>query len=181
MNLEQHAAGENIYYLRQGIELIGRLDEGLYTHSTEAPFRGGVGSQFRHCIDFYSCLLDGLEESRVDYSCRERNPRVESQPAYAADRIHALIGRLAEVTGGDLGRTLQVRSDIPATPSALPPWSTSTVHRELQFLVSHTVHHYALIVSLLREQGFELGPQSAEFGVAPSTLHHWKEADLLAT
>lgn len=48
-----------------------------------------------------------------------------------------------------------------------PDWSDSSVKRELQFLVSHTVHHYALIKELLRREGFDPG---AEFGVAPSTL-----------
>jgi hypothetical protein len=47
----------------------------------------------------------------------------------------------------------------------------STVARELQFLLSHTVHHYALIALILRLQGFEPGE---EFGVAPSTLAHWR-------
>lgn len=181
MNLQEHAAGENIHYLRQGIELIGRLDAELYRRSAAAPFRGGVGSQFRHCIDFYTCYLNGLEGGRIDYSRRERDQRVESEPAYAVDRIETLIRSLAETAPGDLDRTLMVKSDMPVVSPGLPSWSGSTVHRELQFLVSHTIHHYALIVSLLREQGFELDGQSAEFGVAPSTLYHWKQADPLTT
>jgi len=181
MNLDEHPAGENIYYLRQGIELIGRLDEELYTRSAGAPFRGGVGSQLRHCIDFYGSLLDGLREGRVDYSRRERDRRVESEPRYAVDRMNTLIRRLAELRAADLARPLEVTSDLPVVSSGLPGSSGSTVHRELQFLVSHTIHHYALIVSLLREQGYELDEQSADFGVAPSTLSHWKEADQLAT
>jgi hypothetical protein len=46
-------------------------------------------------------------------------------------------------------------------------WSGTSVGRELQFLVSHTVHHYAVIAAMLRPQGVEPG---ADFGVAPSTL-----------
>ncbi len=181
MNLEEHAAGENIHYLRQGIELIGRLDKGLYRRSAAAPFRGGVGSQFRHCIDFYACYLNGIEDGRIDYSRRERDPRVESEPDCAVERIETLIHKLTETTTGDLDRTLLVKSDMPVVSPGLPSWSGSTVHRELQFLVSHTIHHYALIVSLLRAQGFELDGQSAEFGVAPSTLYHWEKADPLTT
>ena len=47
--------------------------------------------------------------------------------------------------------------------------SPSTIERELKFLVSHTVHHYAIIALQLRHQGVEPGP---EFGVAPSTLRY---------
>jgi hypothetical protein len=52
-------------------------------------------------------------------------------------------------------------------------WSYSSIGRELQFLLSHTIHHYALIALALRLQGYE---PSAEFGVAPSTLQYWRKA-----
>ncbi|MBM4187475.1 MAG: hypothetical protein FJ206_09205 [Gemmatimonadetes bacterium] len=48
-------------------------------------------------------------------------------------------------------------------------WSRSTLGRELQFLVSHSVHHFALIKLLLANDGPVL---PREFGVAPSTLSH---------
>lgn len=51
-------------------------------------------------------------------------------------------------------------------------WSISSLKRELQFLLSHTIHHYSLIALALRLQGFEPG---AAFGVAPSTLKNWRE------
>ena len=56
-------------------------------------------------------------------------------------------------------------------------WSRSSVLRELDFLRSHTVHHYSLIAMLLRLHEIDPG---AEFGVAPSTLRHWEEETLCA-
>ena len=55
----------------------------------------------------------------------------------------------------------------------VPDWRPSSVGRELQFLVSHTVHHYALIRLLLEDHGIYAGE---EFGVAPSTLAHQRAA-----
>jgi hypothetical protein len=52
------------------------------------------------------------------------------------------------------------------------------VGRELQYLLSHTIHHYAIIGSILRAQGVEPGP---DFGVAPSTLRHWGKAGGVAS
>ena len=69
---------------------------------------------------------------------------------------------------GSLDRSLQVRSETPMP--GVPEWCGSTVYRELQFLVSHTIHHYAIIGTILRSRGFEPG---MDFGVAPSTLRHW--------
>lgn len=181
MSFEGHPAGENIVYLRQGIELIRELDDDQFTGGPEGPFRGGVGSQLRHCIDFYDCLLRGIEDGRIDYSHRERDPSVETRGAVAVQRMEKLIEKLEAITLQQLAMPLQVRSDLPGFGEGLPTWSGSTLHRELQFLVSHTIHHYALIVSLLTQQGFEPGPRFAEFGVAPSTLDHWKTAGQLAT
>jgi hypothetical protein len=52
-------------------------------------------------------------------------------------------------------------------------WNRTTLKRELRFLVSHTIHHYALIAVILKLQGFDCGP---DFGVAPSTIEYWKQA-----
>ena len=48
---------------------------------------------------------------------------------------------------------------------------SSTLGRELEFAVSHTIHHYALVRERLR--GVDFDPR---FGVAPSTLEYWRTA-----
>ena len=179
MSLKRHPADDSIGYLRQGAELVRKLDDDLFVRSAGGRFRGGVGSQFRHCIDFYECLLRGLEnEDLVDYAARTREERLETDRTAAADRLEQIADRLAAIDPGSLTRQLKVRSEQPV--EGFPEWCASTLHREFQFLVSHTVHHYALIVSLLGQLGYELEPEHADFGVAPSTLAHWNEADQLA-
>ena len=179
MSLEQHPASDSIGYLRQGAALIRRLDDDLFTRAPDKRFRGGVGGQFRHCIDFYECLLQGLAQGDlVDYAARTREHALETDRDYAAQCLDRLADRLAALDADILDRPLNVRSE-PRVPG-VPEWCGSTLHRELQFLVSHTVHHYALIVALLGRLGHELEPRYADFGVAPSTLAHWREAGPLA-
>ncbi len=179
MSLKRHPADDSIGYLRQGAELVRKLDDDLFTRSVGERFRGGVGSQFRHCIDFYECLLYGLEnEDLVDYSARSREQRLETERTAAADRLEQIAQRLAAIDAGSLDRPLKVRSERPV--DGIPEWCSSTLHRELQFLVSHTVHHYALIASLLERLGYKLESEYADFGIAPSTLAHWNEADQLS-
>ena len=48
-------------------------------------------------------------------------------------------------------------------------WQTSTIGRELQFLVSHSVHHFAMIRGISQRGGEEL---DGDFGMAPSTLRY---------
>jgi len=175
MKLEEHPAGQNVLYLRQGVALLRRLDDEAYRRSPGGPFRGGVGSQLRHCIDFYGCFLRGLDGGRIDYNSRDRDPRVEVDREHAERTLDQLSEALGRLDPMQVDRAVEVRGDTddPARPEA--GWSGSTVHRELQFLLSHTTHHYALIVALLAQQGFDLGAEFAEFGVAPSTLRHWDE------
>jgi len=176
MSVTRHPADDSVAYLRQGAELVRGLDDDLYTRSPGGRFRGGVGSQFRHCIDFYECFLRGLEiDEHVDYASRAREARLETDREYTATRLEQIAIRLAAIDPERLDEVIRVRTEQPV--SGIPQWCGSTVHRELQFLVSHTVHHYALVVSMLGRLGYELETRHADFGVAPSTLSHWKEAD----
>ena len=179
MKREERPAAENVLYLEQGVALLERLDDTRFTMSPEGLFRGGVGAQFRHCLDFYACLLDGLEGGRVDYSKRRRDPEVETSRTRAIEIVKSLTHRLLKIENEDAQRPIVVRAEGPSATAALD-WSGSTVGRELQFLVSHTIHHYALIAAVLKLVGQDVRRDFPEFGVAPSTLEHWKEAGLLA-
>ena len=154
-------ADANVRVLRQGADLLTRLDD--------ATFRAGVGPQLRHCLDFYGSFLRDLPSRRVDYDTRERDPLIESSRRIAADRHAAVIAAL-EALPPDLGGVaLCVRSEADTLPPGEPEWSPSSVRRELQFLLSHTVHHHALVAEMLRGRGRAI---SGDFGVAPSTVQH---------
>ena len=129
--------------------------------------------QFRHCLDFYLCLLTGLDEQKVDYECRKRDDQVTTDRSYASARMEELIHQLSGLADDTAARPIKVRGEAPAGGShESAPWSDSSVLRELQFLFSHTVHHYAIIRLLLAAQGFKV---DGEFGVAPSTLRYWEQ------
>jgi hypothetical protein len=80
--------------------------------------------------------------------------------------VLGLIGDLERITDVVAGREILV-SARSAGDSSEPDWSRSTIKRELQFLVSHTVHHFAIIKPLLLRDGVAVDDR---FGVAPSTL-----------
>lgn len=155
--------------LRQGIDLIESLDDDLYARSQEPVAASGIGGHIRHCIDHVQCLLDGLGDGRVDYDGRKRDERVETDRAYAARRLHEVLDALAELEGRDFGE-LDVKMDVPE--GERPFWTRSSLERELQSMISHTVHHFALIGFLVRLNG---AATTEDFGVALSTLAYWKE------
>ena len=153
---------ENIKVLRQSQKLIAQMSDRLFAEIGAPTLASSVGAQFRHCLDFYQCFLRGMKNNKIDYDQRERNELLETNRARAMERIEALTEGLWKLSFGEEQATLWVKQDSPY-------WSVSSLRRELQFLLSHTVHHQALIGLMLQVQGFVPEP---EIGVAPSTLEH---------
>lgn len=171
-NIANTQIADNVEALRQGIALIERLDDRLYVQGNQALSLSGVGCHFRHCIDFYLKFLAGLESGRINYDTRERDGRIENDRLYAMTKLNSIIESLGQLLAVNAATELEVLLEASSDSDDKVGWSRSTVKRELQFLLSHTTHHYALIALALRLQGFEPG---AEFGVAPSTLWHMKK------
>lgn len=161
--------------LEQGLDLLERIDDRFYSETGGLPVQSGVGAHFRHCIDFYQSFLAGVASGQIDYDRRERDTLVERDRAFAATRLRVVISELQSLSfdGGEAGVLVSLEAESGES-SELPRWCISTVARELQFLLSHTVHHYALVALVLRLQGFEPGE---EFGVAPSTLKFWRREE----
>jgi hypothetical protein len=167
-----------VQVLEQGLALLERINDRLYTETGGLPLQSGAGGHFRHCIDFYQSFLAGLAAGRIDYDRRERDALVERDRAFAATKLRIVISELRSLPPdrGEAGVLVSLEGGEGAS-SGLHGWCLSTVSRELQFLLSHTVHHYALVALALRLQGFEPGE---EFGVAPSTLKHWRREEEVA-
>jgi hypothetical protein len=165
MRLSLSAARGNRRFLEQGIALLDRLSSADYTTPTR-PGWAPVGSQFRHILDHYRCFLLGRQQGRINYDARPRDPRIETDPVEAAQVARAIAEALGEIHVEDGDRPVMVQMDCGGN-DGVPDWRPSTLGRELQFLVSHTVHHYALIKLLLEDRGLAT---SEEFGTAPSTL-----------
>jgi hypothetical protein len=162
---------DNIAILKQGIELTSCLGP-LYSRAAPRCLQGGIGGHFRHCIDFYNCFLSSAGSGRINYDLRARNQLVESDPELAALELQAIIDGLRRFSFADGHAELLVVLEGSTRTHECPCWTRSSIARELQSLLSHTVHHYALIAIALRLQGIEL---ATEFGVAPSTLEHWRK------
>jgi len=174
MSPESGIVSANLRLLEQGLALIGQLPDAAFTG---APVREGadlpapVGPHFRHVLEHYTCFLAGLPGRRIDYDARPREAALETDRAVACGRLRELIEALSACGGEELAAPATVHLECGAGDEPAS-WSASTVGRELHFLLSHTVHHFALIGLLLGRHGIDPGP---EFGVAPSTLKFRRE------
>jgi hypothetical protein len=142
----------------RSVRLIENLPDEIYAK---------IGGHFRHNLDFVCQFLNGLESGKIDYAKRTRNPQIEQNRAFAIEQTGVLISRLQNLPDEMLSQKVEICSEIDATVR-----HASSVMRELEFLLSHTVHHHAIIAEKLGVFGINI---SNDFGVAPSTLKFWKE------
>jgi hypothetical protein len=156
--------------LTQGIKLMAQMKPELYAQKHASCYGSTIGGHVRHNLDHFLCLHSGI----VDYDARDRDEFLETNPEYAASKMQELIDFTASLDKEDLDRPLKVKMDSGSHPGETDQWSRSSLRRELQFLISHTIHHYALITTLCTREGLDL---PADFGVAPSTLRFWKSRD----
>ena len=168
---------QNTALLEQGIQLLREIPDRAYTsHAGDAP-APALGPHFRHCLEFFGCFFDGLDRRIVDYGSRARRRDLETDRSVAIRELERTIERLSELPPETFGQALELRREVPAKEGRTESFG-STIGRELQFLLSHTVHHYALIALALRLEGHTV---PAEFGVAPSTLEHWRREGRVAS
>lgn len=160
--------------LEQGINLMKQLSPEGYTGKHPECYNSTIGGHVRHNLDHFLCLQQGLPAGKVDYDARARDEFLENDPAYAASKMTELVEFVQNLAGENLDRTLHIKMDCGAHHDDVEQWSQSSLRRELQFLISHTIHHYALIATLCSRTGLKL---PADFGVAPSTLRFRNSQD----
>lgn len=169
---------DNVGLIRQGTGALAAMGAEAYAGPGGGSGGGGggaspVGVHFRHVLDHYRAFIDGLDSGRINYDDRRRDQRVERDIEWATRVADELIQSLEAIPTGTMDRPLLVSANVIRDGQSALDWTGSTVQRELMYLLSHSVHHYAIISLLARQAGIYLDP---EFGVAPSTLAYRRKA-----
>lgn len=146
--------------MERGIAIIRSIDEDDFALGLDGE--SSIGAHIRHNLDFVNAVVNGIVVRRIDYNARVRDSRVECEPEYAIARMRDAVERLKDLEQHLLTSLVMVRSELDEDV-----WHASSVLREIEFLHSHTVHHYALVAKLMTARGHTT---CKEFGVAPSTL-----------
>lgn len=162
---ENFIVQELVREIESGVALIEAIDDEIYRTSEGAS--GSVGSHFRHNLDFVNSFLNGIAERRIDYSRRMRDLRVEQDRGHATASFEFAIRRLSAISDEIFESMVLVRSEIDTGR-----WYAASVAREVEFVLSHTVHHHALIAEKLRCLGLSV-PEG--FGVSSSTIRYWSQ------
>jgi len=159
-----------VLVLGQLAALVERLNAEQYTRQPVGVVRSSVGPHVRHALDHVGAWLAAVPEGVLDYDTRDRGTPVEQDPAAALEQLAALLESLRSLNAREAriaGATWTLRAQVTEGGPAIS--FGTTPERELAFVLSHTIHHHAVLGIMARE----LGVQAPErFGYAPATITH---------
>ena len=127
-----------------------------------------VGPHLRHILEHYEALLLMQKKNRnvVNYDERERDRSLENEPKYMLSRLQSLTNAIKDWDSHNVSQPIAVCLK-GGLSGELEFITNSTLGRELMFLASHAVHHFALVQVWCLQHGIRL---SADFGKAPATV-----------
>ena len=167
MSLNTSLLQTNVEALKEGATLLAAISAEQYTQGYKPAFHSTIGAHFRHVLEHYRCFLGQLPTTQFCYDDRERDQLLECDFDYAKQTIGELSQALSSLSDDVLNQSCHLLDQQASKPVS------SSVHRELLFLQSHTMHHYAIIGAMARALGSK--PES-DFGVAIATRTHQKQA-----
>lgn len=171
MSSQQSLIDINIAALQEGLHVLGLLNTEQYKQGYKPAFQSAIGTHFRHILEHYRCFLVQIDDHLFRYDKRARDQRLETDLNYAQETVYEVIESLKQFDMSlftdqyEIGE-LQVDGDLT---EYLIGGVNTTLERELMFLQSHSMHHYAMIAAMTRALGLQ---PNADFGVAIPTRNY---------
>lgn len=156
--------------LRQLASLIESATDAQYISKPEFINANNIGSHVRHCLDHVDTLLIALQSNNGttwSYDERQRGTEIETNRNAALRAIERQEQTLQYLIEYVVDQPLSLRVLLTATGPSVTV--NTSVGRELAFVLSHTIHHNALIGVIAKLVGVSVPER---FGYAPSTLAH---------
>ncbi len=154
--------------LLQGRALLGAVDPEIYTWKDIQGCGASIGMHYRHVLEHFQCLIEGIQNGRIDYDHRLRSSELECSVDAALFATSDLIETFRNLAVGVLQRECTVTYSVGYGEGG-PEEVRSTLAREVAFCVGHATHHYAILKPLCAQLAVKV---PYEFGIAPSTLKH---------
>lgn len=157
--------------LEQGECLLSGLSDAQYADI--APAGASIGAHYRHSLEHFKTLFESINDAEIDYDRRARDERLENERLAALQATRDFRHAARFLATLPLEREIQARTRI-SYAAAGSCATASTIGREILYVVSHAIHHYALIGLIC---GMRKIPVPEDFGVAPSTLEYQKQTE----
>ncbi len=154
-----------ICVLRELADFLESMADDQYAQKPVGPIQSSIGGHVRHCLDHVAALLVASRTGTLNYDLRERGTDIENDRRAAVMLIFRQMDDLKRLHSRFHDRPIRLRALL--SPGAPELETSTTISRELAFVLSHTVHHNSLIAVAASLLGLAV---PARFGYAPATL-----------
>ena len=149
--------------LSNAIALIDGIPEDIYINCSVGPYYSSIGSHVRHALDFFDCIINGLQDNNIDLTARKRDEIVSTSPKAAKLKIYEIQQELTSFIGINTDYLLHVTDNLGDGKETI----MYTLESILAQANTHATHHYAIISYML--QTLEVNVVIDGFGYNPST------------
>jgi len=157
--------------LEQACLYLKGITQEDYVEIVSPNFISSAGSHVRHIIDHYQSVISGLETGTIDYDLRLRGSKVEEKPQLALEKFEEIATWMKGLTQEELNQNISLSTEV-STSTREVQVVNSSLARELIFVGSHAVHHYAMIAQISFAQ---TSKANTSFGIAPATATFLRE------
>ena len=154
--------------LAQLKNVVNELGNEAYSKSLPVLSGNTVGKHVRHIVEFFECMLKGMQTEIIDYDNRQRNLLLETDTAYAAQKLDELTVFIAGIKEN---QPLEMAFSYAENETTI---INTLLYREMAYNIEHTIHHMA-IIKIAIAQEFSYIHLPANFGVAYSTVQYQQQ------
>lgn len=151
------------YNLNNAIALLEIIDTTIYQDESVGPYYSSIGSHIRHTLDFFGCIVNGLDSNNIDLTARKRDELLSRNKDLAIEYIYELQEILLSYVGVNTDYLIHVTDDMGQGKVTVD----YTLESILSHANSHAIHHYATIGYILDYLGIEV--KIPGFGYNPTT------------
>ena len=149
--------------LQKASLLLQSIDQNNYVNESIAPYHSSIGSHMRHVLDFFNCIIEGLDANKIDLTARKRDERIATQIPLALESILMIQQTLLNFSNVNTDYLVHVTDNLGQGNVTV----SYTLESILAHANSHAVHHFATIGYMLHQ--LNVTHTVVGFGYNPTT------------
>lgn len=149
--------------LNNAIALLDEIDSITYCDTSIGPYYSSIGSHIRHTLDFFDCIISGLDTNDIDLTARKRDEILSTNLEAAKNHMYSLQETLLSYIDVNTDYLIHVTDNMGQGKITV----SYTLESILAHANSHATHHYATIGYILCQLGVDL--KIPGFGYNPTT------------
>ncbi|WP_412984558.1 hypothetical protein [Pontimicrobium sp. IMCC45349] len=153
----------SIVTLRKSVTLLSNISSEVLSDSSVSPYYSCIGSHVRHILDFYDCILNGMDTKYIDLTERRRDERMHCDCNYSIENINRVINEISKIDNLTIKDRYCVIDDLGLGKIEIN-YSLGAILAQAN---SHAIHHYAIINFILDRLGIIF--DDTDFGYNPTT------------